>query len=123
MLGVVLENASKLDLIIDTLLDVKRFKARQNLNLKRSLCCVEDFVVDALWPLQEENPDSRVTVKISNEKARVWVDLERIQRVLIELVTNAIKFSSGKLITVSGHITGNNYCISVQDNGSGIAAE
>jgi len=123
MLGIVLENAPKLDSIIDTLLDIKRFQSRQNLNLQRSLCCVEDFVVDALLPLQNEYPDSRVIVKVSNEKARLWVDLERIQRVLVELVTNAIKFSSGKLITVSGHIAGNSYCLSVQDNGSGIAAE
>lgn len=123
MLGIVLENAPKLDSIMDTLLDVKRFQSREKLNLQRNLCRVEDFVVDALWPIQEESPDSRVVVKVSNEKARVWVDFERIRRVLVELVTNAIKFSSGKLITVSGHIAGNNYCLSVQDNGAGIAPE
>jgi K+-sensing histidine kinase KdpD len=123
MLGIVLENAPKLDSIMDTLLDVKRFQSREKLNLQRNLCRVEDFVVDALWPIQEESPDSRVVVKVSNEKARVWVDFERIRRVLVELVTNAIKFSSGKLITVSGHIAGNNYCLSVQDNGAGIPPE
>ncbi len=123
ILGIILENATKLESIIDALLDVKRFQSRQNLNLHRSLCCVEDFVVDALFSLQEKNPDSRITVKFSNGRASVWVDLERIQQVLIELVTNSIKFSSGKLITVSGHITGNSYCLSVQDNGPGIASE
>jgi len=123
ILGIVLENTPKLDLIIDTLLDVKRFQSQQASNLQRCLCRVEDFVVDALWPLQERNPDSRVTVNVSNEKARAFIDLERIQRVLVELVTNAIKFSSGKQVTVSGHITGNSYCLSVADHGAGIAPE
>ena len=46
-----------------------------------------------------------------------------MQQVLIELVTNAIKFSSDHLITVSGHVSGDSYCLSVQDNGPGMAAE
>jgi len=42
---------------------------------------------------------------------------------LIELVTDAIKFSTNRLITVSGHINGNNYCLSVQHNGARSTAE
>jgi hypothetical protein len=46
MLGIILENATKLGPIIDDLPDVKRFQSRQILNLHRSLCWVEDFVAD-----------------------------------------------------------------------------
>ncbi|RLB64277.1 MAG: hypothetical protein DRH08_09855 [Deltaproteobacteria bacterium] len=122
MLGIILENATKLELTIDALLDVKRFQSHQSLELNKSLCCVEDLIVDALRSLHENNP-SRISVNLSNESTRIQVDLEKIQKVLIELVTNAIKFSTDRLITVSGRTDGNRYCLSVQDNGPGMPAE
>ena len=122
MLANILEKASKLESIIDTLLDVKRFQEGHGLDLNKNLYRVED-VVDALLSVQDKNPECRFLVKLSMGAAIVWVDFARMQQVLIELVTNAIKFSSNPLITVSGHVSGDSYCLSVQDNGPGMAAE
>jgi signal transduction histidine kinase len=123
MLGIILEKATELESIVETLLDLKRFKMRQSIDLNKKVCCVEDLVVDALRSAQEKNPDHRVTVKLANGMTSVRVDLAKMQQVLIELVANAIKFSSDRLITVQGHISGNCYCLSVQDNGPGMTAE
>ncbi len=123
MLGIILANASKLESITDRLLDVKLFRERQGLDLNKNLHRVEDVVVDALLSVQDKNPECRFLVKLSRGMASVWVDLAKMQQVLIEVVTNAIKFSSDQLITVSGHVSGDSYCLSVQDNGPGMAAE
>ena len=57
MLGIILENASKLESITDRLLDVKRFQERQGLDLNKNLRSVEDIVVDALLSVQDKNPE------------------------------------------------------------------
>jgi signal transduction histidine kinase len=52
---------------------------------------------------------------------RLWADAERLQQVLMNLVHNALKFtSSGGLITIHAHCTGEMAEVNVTDTGCGV---
>jgi PAS domain S-box-containing protein len=62
--------------------------------------------------------------KIEDPQARVMGDDARLQQIIWNLISNAIKFTPAEgRVTVTAHITHGQYEISVTDSGRGISAE
>jgi signal transduction histidine kinase len=73
---------------------------------------VEPQVLEKRLRLQRASGDPSVTVR---------ADREKLQQIVINLVTNAIKFTpAGGCISVSWEATGDGVCIRVSDTGDGI---
>lgn len=65
-----------------------------------------------------------VDVQVEAIDANVAISESALQKIVIELVDNACKFSeSGQAIQVRGSIDGDRYCVAVRDEGRGMSPE
>ena len=87
-----------------------------------------DTVVELLRNLIEElddltKPGQQIQLNNSIDR-NVWLDENLLKNILMNLVSNAVKFTNeNSVINVSSSIAGNNLIISVSDNGIGISEE
>ena len=84
---------------------------------------VKDLITDAIERLREQMKRAglEVTIEVPNDVPDVLVDKNRIERVLVNLVHNSIKFTPpGGHITISASIGDEGVVISVADTGVGI---
>ncbi|MFN2318671.1 MAG: MtrAB system histidine kinase MtrB, partial [Dermatophilaceae bacterium] len=107
--------------LLADLLEISRFDAGAA-SLETEPVKLEDVVaraVEGAWPLAERR-GSEVVVECSGEGAEAEVDPRRVQRILRNLVVNAIEHGNGKPITVT--IAGNETAVSVlvEDHGVGL---
>ncbi|WP_152050457.1 hybrid sensor histidine kinase/response regulator [Tautonia marina] len=112
----------QLALLIDDLLDLSRIaKGTLTLNLRpASLAHLVRSAVDAARSFLED-AHQRVVFQISDEPMWVEVDPSRIQQVLINLLSNACRYSDpGKSITISVQASKTEVVFSVKDQGIGI---
>jgi signal transduction histidine kinase/CheY-like chemotaxis protein len=110
--------------LIEDLLDMSR-AIRGNLRLdvqETDLCAVVHAAVDALRPSASEK---RLTLNATcPEKATVLGDQARLQQIVWNLITNAIKFTpAGGRVDVGIDVSGAEAIVSVTDTGIGIDPE
>lgn len=121
----ILKGGRRLEYLVNDLLDFARLDAG-TFKLTVSLA---DFraklqeVADSLRPQVEENRLS-LEVHAPDRPLMATMDVQRIERVLINLLTNAIKFTPpDRHIRLSAFLKGEKLCCEVEDSGEGIAAE
>lgn len=122
-------SASSLLRIIDDILDFSRIEAGKlviedlEFNIKRLLA----EVVELLGPRATSKGIDLTVADVTELPPRLLADATRLRQVLINLVSNAIKFTSegGILITAAVRQTGDAtlLAVEVRDTGIGIAAE
>ena len=106
-------------LIVD-LLDLSKIKSG-SLQLNKEYVDINELITEIVKEIQHTQPDCVIefTGKVN---AIVFIDAGRIGQVLINLLTNAIKYSPNcKEIKVSSRITKNELIVSVTDAGIGIS--
>ncbi len=118
-------NAKAQARLIEDLLDVSRITSG-NLELEATvmqLGPVLDAVMQALKPAAEAK---RVALAVQVEPQRIEMvgDAQRIQQVLWNLVSNAVKFTpAGGRVAVRAKVAAADVVLEVQDNGAGISPE
>ncbi len=126
-LAIIARNARSQAKIIDDLLDISRMLAgKVRLELKRTrLAEIVDAAVDtARPPANARGIELRVETLGGGGEATVLGDASRLQQVMWNLLTNAIKFSApGGAVTVSLSSDGERAALAVSDRGEGVAAE
>ena len=113
-------------MLINEILDLSRVEAGRY-ELREESVAIANIVEDCrhLLSLRAENRDITVTEAIEPDLPRIWADERAIRQVVLNLLTNAIKFTpQGGSITikVGWTATGGQYC-SIRDTGPGIPAE
>jgi signal transduction histidine kinase len=122
-LQVVVEQATRLNVMITSLLDITRIESGQ-LTIERKpidLCRLIRRVIDEIRPGLEQH---KLTWSSSLEEILIEGDALRLEQVLQNLIGNAVKYSpQGGLVTV--HIERRNAqaCVMVSDQGIGIPQE
>ncbi|GAB4341228.1 MAG: hypothetical protein Kow0099_17740 [Candidatus Abyssubacteria bacterium] len=94
--------------------------------LRRSLCAVSDIVRDALSKLTDRLGRYIVEIDLEQSEMSVLVDRERIKRVLINLVTNAIEaMPKGGTLRISSRFCSDMKMVTlcVSDSGCGIKSQ
>ena len=114
----------RLGRLVDDLLDVSRLTANR-LELSLEEVDVQALQADLAARLREQAAEagSSITVEAGDWRAPVvaqW-DRGRIEQVLTNLISNAIKYGAGNPITLSARADGDQVFLSVQDHGVGIA--
>jgi signal transduction histidine kinase len=117
----ILADAERMSRIVSEVLDLARIEAGR-LELMRADAHIHFAAEGALEQVAHIEGAERVKLGIGDE-ITAWADPERLQRILANLIENAIKFSDEGAITVEASREGAEVEIKVTDAGIGIPAE
>jgi signal transduction histidine kinase/DNA-binding response OmpR family regulator len=124
-LGIVKENADRLVALINDMLDISRIESGRVV-LKIEPFDVADVLagtVDSFRAVLEQT-GRVVKVRVSEGLPRAAADRDRIGQVLMNFVSNALKYSpNGGVVVISARHVGDFINVSVQDHGMGISRE
>ncbi|MEI9935075.1 MAG: PAS domain S-box protein [Ferruginibacter sp.] len=105
--------------LISDLLDLSKIKSG-NLLLNKEQFGINELITEILQEMKHINPDYTIAFS-AKEETNIFADRERIGQVLINFLTNAVKYSpNSHLIKVESLINENDIIISVEDAGIGI---
>lgn len=118
----IMDQASRLTELTNDLLDVSRIETgKLSLNIEKF--SINELIEDTVEGIQATTKKHKIIIK-NSDKVEVNADRYRIYQVLVNLLTNAVKYSpNGKLITIEIKKDESNVVVSVKDNGRGIAKE
>ncbi len=114
--------AKNLSALLEDVLDVSRLQAGMMTPKKEKvdLKVLVQHVVDLLAPTAQEKRLS-LTAEVKEKKVRA--DAKLLQRVVMNLVSNAIKFTEKGFVRVRTWQQDNTYYLAVEDSGVGISAQ
>lgn len=123
MLNIAKSNISRLAKIIDSLLDISKIEAgklelqMRFVNLARIL---QETVADFRYVAKDKNIS--LTSEVSDEVIELWSDGDKIRQVLVNLISNAIKFTpQGGSVIVGCEDREQEVIFYVKDTGRGIS--
>lgn len=106
--------------LISDLLDVSKIKSG-SLVLNRENFCITSLTQEAITEITHINPDFSIHFS-RQSNVTIYADKGRIGQVLINFLTNAVKYSpQSKEITVESYAEDNQVITSVKDSGIGIS--
>ena len=112
--------AERLDRVIANLLDLSRLEAGAA-EPRPEVWPIDDLIGQALAQLTD---DARIEVELPQEPPAVRVDAQQIERVLVNLLENALKYSpADEQVRVQILEAANRVLVRVIDHGPGIASE
>lgn len=122
MLEMAERNSERLTLLINDILDLEKIESGRMEFALRDIDLV-DVVKEALQDNEGYASNNHVSLKLENnlEHAPVHGDPHRLQQVLANLISNAVKYSPEEdVVTVSVTEADGRYRVTVSDNGNGI---
>jgi signal transduction histidine kinase len=124
MLQIAAQNSDRLVRLINDMLDLDRMHSGR-LEMEPGLRPVEPLVQQALDAVQGAATELQVRMEARVDPGlQVWGDGDRIVQVLVNLLSNAAKFSPpGALVEVIAEDRGENALFQVRDRGRGIPAD
>lgn len=115
---------SRLTRLVDDMLDISRIRSG-SLRITPEDCDLNDVAVDVierLKPQIEKATGKLPEVSLSNGLQGKW-DRFRLEQVLTNLVTNALRYGEGKPVSIRTYEKNSEACLEVKDHGVGIAKE
>ncbi|MGB8212958.1 MAG: GAF domain-containing protein [Anaerolineales bacterium] len=115
-------STDRIQRLISSLLDINRLELGQAIVSQQSVtpAMLSDDAMDAVHTMVESRHQT-LTNRLPEKLPSVWVDVDMIRRVLINLIENASKFTQpGGTIELGAKREGNWLQMWVQDNGPGI---
>jgi two-component system, OmpR family, sensor histidine kinase KdpD len=114
----------RLDRLVSDLLDVSRLQAG-SASTALDWCEVDDLVRGAVAAARSRAPDAHIEIETEEGLPLVRCDATQIERVLVNLIENAAKFSpAGEPVVLRARRTSDDHVeISVLDHGPGIALD
>ncbi len=124
-LGIAKASATRLNLIISDLLDVSRIESGR-LNLEMGECSLHEILQTCYEGLKASAANKALQLRLHSLPTlpTIWGDPSRLQQVIDNIVSNAIKFTEkGGEIDISGEEKGDFLLVSVRDTGPGLSQE
>ncbi len=122
---IAVRSTKRIERLTNSLLDINRLEAGQPVTDTEptKVDGILNASVDAILPIAN-NKDQKVYIRIQDGIPLADIDENMIQRVLINLLENAVKYTPPEShITVGAAQTGNELCFWVEDTGPGIPQE
>lgn len=120
-----IENArgqlARLSSLLDRLLDVSRIRSG-TFDLYPEKVELTSVIQEVVRRCAMDKPSSTIETRLESPVEGIW-DRLRIDQVITNLVSNAIKFGEGKPVRVGVSADGNEAVITVSDEGIGISGE
>lgn len=126
-LEIIDNRVDNLSIMVDDMLDISKLEAGL-LGVGRVDLCVDDIFEELHATLDRKARSAKINVvyEVADPLPQIFGDPEKIGRILINLVVNAIKFSDeGGIVTVKVEDISDEHCVrfSVTDRGPGISEE
>ena len=121
-LTVIEEEADRLSILIENLLDATRLQAG-GVILKKNEIFLPAMVSRLARRFQTQSEAHQISVEFPEDFPGCIADETRIEQVIINLISNAIKYSDGGEIRISGEARKDLVIVCVSDNGPGIAPQ
>ncbi len=118
-LAVIEEEADRLTHMIEDLLDASRLQAG-GLSLNRADISIPVMAQRLAEKFQTQTKKHHIVVEFPAECPIILGDENRIEQVLSNLISNAIKYAPGGEIHISGQVKPDTVTVCVQDDGPGI---
>jgi signal transduction histidine kinase len=123
----IIRNAKRLDRLASDILDVTRIESK-SLKLNKEQFDLSDVLLTCVQDLREQMEDDDSTgrnVKISYTPRSILVEADkgRITQVILNLLRNAIKFTSEGVISIDAFRKDDKVLVGVKDTGPGIDPE
>jgi signal transduction histidine kinase len=109
----------RLHALVDRLLDISQV-AQQGVSLERRPCDLSHIVADVVARFADAGAASQLEVSTPGPCVGNWDDV-RIETVVTNLVSNALKYGGGRPVRVMVEDAGPHVRLTVQDQGIGIA--
>ncbi|HUX14424.1 MAG TPA: ATP-binding protein [Spirochaetia bacterium] len=124
MIEQIYRNSLRLLDMINQMLDFSRFEARK-MQVRLSLTNVDELIRDTVAVFEELT--SRKGLELRYESLErltyIYLDRDKVERILTNLLRNAVKFTEEGVISIRARITDAYLTIEVEDTGIGIPAE
>jgi two-component system, OmpR family, sensor histidine kinase VicK len=128
-LDAIIRNAKRLQRLTEDILDISRIESK-SLDLKKESFNLNDMILTAIMDskgqVAKERKDSSLKLEFdSNEDVFIEADKSRINQVISNLISNAIKFTDEGTVSVSVAVVPNTneIVVSITDSGPGIDSE
>lgn len=124
-LTVVDRNSNRLLRLVNQILDIRKLETG-NMHLSLQLTDLGQLVksITANFSNIAEEQDIRLEFKSPDEPVMIWVDNDKLDKIVFNLLSNAFRFTpSGKSITVEVSSDRETARITVRDEGTGISPE
>ena len=110
--------------LINDLLDISRIESGTEPPLSKEWCIAGDVIRKTAPYFVESSPNHRFEIILPKEKHELFVDKEKMAQVIKNIIDNAVKYSpDGGVIRITGKLIGDNYRVSIQDQGIGMTSE
>ncbi len=119
-LQVIEEESDRLTELIENLLDTTRLQSG-NLRINRAELDLELLVRQTADRLGKQSQKHTITVEFPPQFPTVIGDEDRLQQVISNLLSNALKYTPKGVITVAGTVHPKDVVVCVSDEGDGIA--
>ncbi|MBI2941005.1 MAG: response regulator [Chloroflexi bacterium] len=122
--AMIYRNARHLSSLIDDVLDLSQIEAGR-MGLRKEYAAVSEIVAEAVGAVTPlfERKRLALTSEVRPDLPNLLVDRARIRQILINLLSNAARFTDQGRVTVTARGQGNDVVVAVADTGPGIAPE
>ncbi len=121
---VISSEAKRLGLMVGQILDVTRIEEGR-MTIEPKICGADEIIniaISIYYPILNKN-NNRLELHIEERLPDILADPERVSQVIVNLISNAVRFTVNGLITVSAGPEDGFMNISVADTGTGISPE
>lgn len=116
------EAAQNLSVLLEDVLDVSRLEAGMA-NVQKQQVDIKKLVREVLDTVRPGADQKGLKLNTHIEVAQIWVDPKAFKRVLINLVSNAVKFTEKGFVKVVALQDEKSYTVKVEDSGIGLSAQ
>lgn len=123
MMGDIYRQAERLEVLIREILDASQIDSGQ-MPMELAPVDLKDTVAEVLDELQTQTADTNLLVRIPARLPKVSADAAKLRQILVNLITNAIKYSpqhTSVVLTASVHDQA--VRVEIKDRGIGIKSE
>lgn len=123
-MALISSETERLSLMVSQILDVTRMDEGRMI-MEPVRCYIDEIIYSAVethYPILNKN-QNRLDLRIEGGLPDVYADPTRISQVIVNLISNSVRFTSEGIITIYAKKKKDHILVTVSDTGLGIAAE
>jgi two-component system sensor histidine kinase KdpD len=120
--SMIVGEAARLSYLVEQLLDLSRLQAG-SAEPRRDWCSLEEIVASAVEHLDRRDGGIPIEIAIDRGLPFIEADAAQLERVFVNLLDNARRFSGGRPVEVQAQETDGRVAVRVIDQGAGIREE